>query len=384
MTAEATFCGIYSEIASSSRKMTRFSTLLVSLLSFVLACTGQTEPIEIVKNDTSNHQYKDFIVENDSLWALTTDGKLLLIDLNTGDTLPDLVQSNQPILVLTKDRQGNIIVGDKNRSIKKYENRTNSWTILFKYSNNLLGIAFDSKNNYYLITNRGIFDIRQQKTYYPDSSLNYQIRHETGWSHDPVYITDKNDNIWIGFGYGEWGGDLFIFNTKDKKFTAPRLKDFEITLNPIKSIFESPDNVFVTSGLMHFSTSGSIVRFDKFRSQVIFKSDSYRKFPDNSTNHEMAYGEYIGPGAYNPEDSCIYFYSQNGIFKGNPARDLSKIENWTKVLQPKLRWSNGQPDAAGSPMNVLKLQFVSPGKLVFVSQYDGIGIFNGKSLIMAR
>ncbi|MNL74322.1 hypothetical protein D3C87_1999410 [compost metagenome] len=54
------------------------------------------------------------------------------------------------------------------------------------------------------------------------------------------------------------------------------------------------------------------------------------------------------------------------------------------MVDPKLHWSYGQPDAIGSPMNVLKLKFITPDKLIFVSQNDGIGIYNGKTLIMTR
>lgn len=98
----------------------------------------------------------------------------------------------------------------------------------------------------------------------------------------------------------------------------------------------------------------------------------------------MTEGEYIGPGTYNQADSCIYFYSQNGIFKGNPSKGLGRIQQWDKVLSPKLHWSNGQPDVVGSPINVTKLQFVTPDKLVFISPLDGIGIYDGKTLVMIR
>jgi hypothetical protein len=136
-----------------------------------------------------------------------------------------------------------------------------------------LAIAFDSKNNYYLITNKGVFDNSTKNYFYPDSSLNFQRKKGTDWFKDPVLLTDKNDNIWIGFGYGEWGGELFIFNPTDRKFIIPNLKGFPITLNPIKSIFEGKENVFVTSGLMHFvirevlssSTTSSQASFLKMR-----------------------------------------------------------------------------------------------------------------------
>lgn len=53
-------------------------------------------------------------------------------------------------------------------------------------------------------------------------------------------------------------------------------------------------------------------------------------------------------------------------------------------MQPKLHWKSGQPDAVGSPMNVLKLQVLDDGKIIFVSQNDGVGIYDGKTLTMIQ
>jgi hypothetical protein len=364
--------------------MTRLFILLFTSLNFTTACNRPTETVEIKEKRNSNYQYKDFIIADDKIWALTTNGKIIVFDANSGEPINNNVNNDSQILILTKDKEGNIIIADKNNWIKKLNKDTNAWVTISKYSNTLLGITFNSKNNLYQITNKGIFDATSKKYYYSDSSQNSQIRHVGGWFREPVYLMDKNDNIWIGFGYGEWGGELFIFNTIDKKFITPNLNEFPITLNPIKSIFESNNNVYVTSGLMHFSTSGSIAKFDSFKSKLVFESEEHKKLPDDSTNTEIVDGEYIGPGAFNSGDNCIYFYSQNGIFKGNPNTNLTQIENWKNVFKPKLHWSNGQPDAVGSPMNVLKLQFLASNKLIFLSENDGIGIYDGKTLAMTQ
>jgi hypothetical protein len=35
-------------------------------------------------------------------------------------------------------------------------------------------------------------------------------------------------------------------------------------------------------------------------------------------------------------------------------------------------------------MNVLKLRFINSDRLIFVTQYDGIGIYDGETLIMTK
>jgi hypothetical protein len=98
----------------------------------------------------------------------------------------------------------------------------------------------------------------------------------------------------------------------------------------------------------------------------------------------MLDGEYIGPAAFNEADKCVYFYCQYGIYKGDPATDLSVIANWKKVIAPKLHWKYGQPDAVGSPMNVLKMAFAPNGKLYLITQNDGIGVYDGAKFALLQ
>lgn len=361
--------------------MLRQTLLVLYLLFFPIVCNGQTKIID-VRGKNSNNQYQDVAYDGERIWALTTDGELVLFNAINGISTLAKVKNDSPIIAIADDKEGNIIIGDKSNAIKKYDKQSQTWRTLFRFENTLLAIASDSKNNYYPITDKGIFDHSTKKYFYPDNSLNLQKKKGTDWFESPQLLTDKNDNIWIGFEYGEWGGELFIFNTIDRKFIVPSLNDFEIMRSPIKSIFQSQESVFVTSGLMHFSTHSSVVKFDNFQASLVFSSEARQAGVTNSTKNEMFRAEYIGPGVYNDQDNCIYFYSQNGIFKGNPKNDLSKIEYWTKVLQPKLHWSKGQTNAVGTPMNVLKLRFIDSERLIFVSQNDGIGIYDGKTLTM--
>jgi hypothetical protein len=71
----------------------------------------------------------------------------------------------------------------------------------------------------------------------------------------------------------------------------------------------------------------------------MFWNNSY-EFPGNIYNKEELY---LGPSIYNSSDSCIYFYCQFGIFKGNIKKDLRKLENWDHVLETKFMWYYGMP-----------------------------------------
>ena len=114
--------------------------------------------------------------------------------------------------------------------------------------------------------------------YPPNKSLNKQFDYKGKWFATPCFHMDKNDNIWIGFDYGEWGGDLAIFNTTLQKYEIPKINDFSIELSPVTSFFEDSTSVYISGGLSHMmSSSGLIAKFSDLNSNVIFKSESYWK-----------------------------------------------------------------------------------------------------------
>jgi len=91
-------------------------------------------------------------------------------------------------------------------------------------------------------------------------------------------------------------------------------------------------------------------------------------------------GHRIGPSAYNPTNNCLYFYSQFGIFNAKLGTNLADIKKWQKVFEPKLLWTSGSRYAAGPAMNVLKMQFTTGGTLLFLTEHNGLGVFNGKTV----
>ncbi|TRZ43122.1 hypothetical protein [Robertkochia solimangrovi] len=329
--------------------------------------------------------HNNFVITDKYICSLNDNGKLNFFDLENGSSIEKEINSNQDISILTTDVEKNIVVLDKQNQIKRYNYLKNTWTILSKSKNVVTGIVFNSKNKCYLITNKGIEDAENQKICFSKKSLNHQINYQTEWGKPYCYYIDKDDRIWLGFGYGEWGGNLFIFNTISKNFEVPDLGNFRIELWPIKSFFEDESSVYLSSGLQHMMNSGIIIRFDNLKAYSVLESDSHWSKPtEKDRTKTWVSAEYIGPATYSKHNNSIYFYSQNGIFKGDKSTDLSKIENWKIILQPKLNWKYGQPDAVGSPMNVLKLEVLNENKIIFLSQNDGIGFYDNKELKMIK
>ncbi|MDO3624611.1 hypothetical protein [Mucilaginibacter sp. BT774] len=348
--------------------MRLFFTLFISLF-FLSSCKGQ--PNESVK------QYVDAVVTGKNLWGLTTGGKIKIFDLNTNLSLGKNTNNLQDIVAIAKDHNGNIVVADSFHQIKAVDTVTLKLKRIARCDTDIFAVVFDSHNNCYSITAGGIIDIYHDHKYLPRFSLNKSVKYLPGKIGKPyTYFIDKDDNIWMGYGYGEWGGDLYVFSTKRKEFIQLTDGFFKDGIEPVKSIFEGNSNVYISTGLMHMLLSGSIIKVNDFKGDNIFVSSSYFHEADGKS-HRNPDPQYIGPATFNPVDGCIYFYSQNSIYKGDPNKNLSTIGDWQKVVQLKLNWASGQHDAVGSPMNVLKMQFIGKNVLMIVTQNDGIGIYDG-------
>lgn len=305
------------------------------------------------------------------IWVING-GRLHKYDKATGERLEKNSGSAISYFLMTKDRKGNLVFSGSNHDVWRRHEQTNTSETLARFHGRPLGMVLDSQDNIYFITDKGIEDARSGEVYFSNISLNNQIRIRDNWGNPYCYYIDRQDRIWLGFGYGEWGGNLFIFDTVSKTFLTPDLNDFRITLWPIKSFFEDNGAVYASAGLQHLMmTNGIIIKFDNLKASVLLESDEKMK------DGVMESGEYIGPAAFSPADSSVWFYSQHGVFKGNKNKDLSKLVNWQLVFKPQLNWQYGQPDAVGSPMNVTRLIPIDRTRFVLLSVNDGAVYYDG-------
>jgi hypothetical protein len=333
-----------------------------------------------------NAQTIDIAIASKKIYALTKKGNIRVFTKSDLKVINTKIINSSKIVSIAIDRKENLIIADEKNEIKRYDEVKDSWKIISKNINQLSSIVFDTNNHCFAITNEGIKDLETHKIYISNKSLNTQIHYNGKWGVPYCCYIDKIDRIWLGFGYGEWGGNIIIFDTKNKKFLTPDTGAFKIELLPIKSFFEDKSSIYFSSGLNHMGVSGAIVRFDDLKASTIIQDESYdTKYTvvGNDTIKSRD-ADYIGPATFNFFNNSIYFYSQNGILKGEKTKDLSKIENWDLVIKPELTWISGQPDAVGSPMNVLKLMILDEKRFIFLSQNNGIGYYDGTNITMIQ
>ena len=192
-------------------------------------------------------------------------------------------------------------------------------------------------------------------------------------------FTDSRDRIWMTSSFGEFGGSVQIFDMQKKE---PLNVKFNINMGLLfpKSVFNDDEgNIYITSGLQHFMNSGAIYKVDHNDSVTkIYDSEDYR----DTTKRQLYAGIFVGPGAFNKTNSSLYFATTQGFYKA--AVPVSgKLQDPQVIFNPSLHWGN-EPLAIGVSMAVKKMEFIQSGKLLFMTSYDGFGIFDNHQLIFLK
>jgi hypothetical protein len=336
-------------------------------------------------------RYSDFAVDGGQVWLLTRSGTIFQADLSTGRTIQPVAGPGGRVMAMVKAPAGDLLVGDSVGNIYRLDQARQRWMPAGHCRRQLTGLVVNSQQLLFALTPTGIVDLAHGTVYFPPESLflNNQVHNKTRWFAHPTYFLDRQDRLWIGFDHGEWGGDLFVFDTQTRQFLRPALANYAINMNPVQSFTEANQTVFMTTGVAHISLIHStIVRFDSALTvSTLFASENRwkrvyapsiglvdRPATRSDSVRILTGGHYIGPMAHNAADSCLYFYSQLGLFKGNLHADLSKETNWQFVLKPTFSWTGGRANAVGSPMNVTKMRVSPTGLLLLLTEQEGLGI----------
>lgn len=312
--------------------------------------------------------YRDLIIVKNHVWGLTKGGS---IKVYKSDGQEVKVASASGVSAELITNAGNDVVVQTGAKIQQWSSTDSTWRVIGNLRSSAFALVVNSKHHVFAITDKGVLDVAANKILLPASSPNDQLTKFTSLRKPATCFLDSQDNIWLGFGYGEWGGNVFTYDTQHHRFIDLKFNDFQISLHPIKSFFQLKASVGASSGLQHMMNSGALAEFNNFSARTLYDTWAAR-----DTSIPVPY---IGPAVYEPETDLIYFYSNLGVFEGKYSADLSRLTNWKKIFEPKLHWQNGQPDAVGSPMNVLKMLSLGNGKLVLLTQNDGLGLWDGKT-----
>jgi hypothetical protein len=348
----------------------KISILLALLFSWQFA-VGQARPrsarrVTAVRKPAVR---QDFVIVQNTIWTLDKKGNLLAFG-SDGVALPQRIHLASSGVSLHAT-SGDSILAHAGGKVMVIDTKTLSSQVVASLPDSVPLLARDKHQRLWAAGNKGLVLVATGQAYVPDSTQNGYYK----WLPQPAAsLLDTSGRLWVGFGMGEWGGNLHIFNTETQRFEYADFRKSEACLAPVKSFCQVADQVYMSCGVMHFLTFGCITRFDAGQPKPVLISSYEKNYRTVAGQHA---GEYLGPVTY--ANNALYYYSQNGIFRGELGGDLSKVDAWKLVFKPRLHWTLGQHDAIGSPINVQKMAFTSDGKLVLLALNDGIGIWDGST-----
>lgn len=261
----------------------------------------------------------------------------------------------------------------------------------------LIYTFFNSHSNCFLLTNDGIIDPSTDEKWFPRKLDNFIREYDYyDWGHCGIIrFLDHNDNIWINADFGEFGSELFIFNTISRKFIHPDTRPFFV---PVMSFCQNKQEVFFSGGMygggitkwVQSNDTGSV----SIKGSVIYDTENN---PRDTASIDV-FGKF-GYIAFRPLDSSIYMSCESGLYKVKIGADKSSIVKWTKVknfiLNPidrvastyRSTWDDktgreiNVPLDKGSPILHGKIEFAANGKLVIFDYNNGLFLFDGNRLL---
>jgi len=116
-------------------------------------------------------QYKDIIVSNNIVWALTSNGDIKSFNVQNGKQINKDIFADTDIVLITKNKAGNLIIANKRKQIKKYDQDKNTWEVIGQYDTEPFGILVNSKGSCFSITEKGIENLATRKFYFNTKSI---------------------------------------------------------------------------------------------------------------------------------------------------------------------------------------------------------------------
>ncbi len=401
--------------------MKKIFYILFLNICFSYGQSFEKDSIPVIEIKAFSSDYKDFVVVNRTVYAITKGDSLVSFDLKNDKIR--YIENN--VVALSKTSKGNLILAKKDglifRGISKNQHKIDFT------EGKIFKIIIDKNDNPIIISNKSIYYKKQHYLPQMKSSMYGMFGGNKKGKKQlvpvDVLFLDSNERIWFGYDAGEWGGDICFFDLNTKKFhegeslrslyydkyeswpknQSDLLKEFpdkikikgndtiiafphEFDLSNIKGITEDRNgNIYTATSLMHIMLNGNIIKFIKvekdyykaFEMQNILE---HKIFPNETINFEnwlTDIEEYLGLIQYNTFDEFVYYYTNNGFFK-----IIEKDNTVSKefIFRPWITWTYGMPHSVGYQMNVIKMEFISKQELVFLTSNNGIGCFDGEKV----
>ncbi|MDO6433295.1 hypothetical protein Q4E93_21975 [Flavitalea sp. BT771] len=360
------------------------NTALYIILLIFFKANAQPDTAQIAHVNKTNESYLSFVTCENKAFVTTKNGKIVVWDLTLQDTIHFAPHDTSDwFTCLALDRQNQVYAGTSRGEVYRINTSSLTPTLVLNSKYFVFAICFNSNNKMLLAVKYAIYDPYKRKSWsgFTSHASGLIYSRQKFFSAPQFDFHDSKDRWWLCASHGEFGGDVQIFDTKNEKIYDKKIESIVFPNLTPKSVFEDTSgNVYITSGLQHFMNFGEIYRIGNDDvAKKIFDSDVYAKEEKES---DSVGGLFIGPGVYNKFDGNIYLYTSNGIYRAMMFSDGS-IKKLEPILNPSLHWSR-EPLAIGVGMAVHQMAVTSDNKLIFLTENDGLGIYDWKRLTLLR
>jgi hypothetical protein len=340
---------------------------------------GISNPQLEYKRFANLNRVTHFVIENKCfLWGITAAGDVVKWNLQNEKPLSHpLERLQRRATAIMFDRRGNLVLGFEDGSISRFNADARKLEPLpAKAKGEIQFLLTDSGNNYWAITPQGIFNAAGKVIHSPNESAFAYNNEWPDLSCEPISACmDSQDKIWVGFNKGEFGGDLYCFDTQKKvfiDFTFCNIDEYEKYKMgpPFQSIFANDQgDIYMTTGSDHLMPGhGRLYQFSGTEGKLVFNWSEQPMVRVKGWDME----EYVGPGFYNSQTKKIYYYSDRGFFRQKGTG--KNIEGWELVIKPEMFWTGGGFQV-GPAMNIIQFDFIDGEDFVFTAMLDGVGIY---------
>lgn len=292
----------------------------ILILIFLISC----QPTNFSIVESKHENYNNIRTIDGELFALGTDKTLVKLDFENKEII-DLLTGVECF----DSYFGELVYADTSGQVNTFNLKTKRTKNLTIQEDQIIHItSLDSA--IYLLTKTKLLNLLTGMECSLRDSPRYNYHFSLGYRPEPYVVeSDDSGNIWMGYNYGEFGGELLVFNTRKNQFDSLISNDFAPGAYGIESIVPAKSRTLITFGEGHSLHNGMMEIIGRTAEIRLLQLDSLVEVQiENDVVLKLNDRTEIGPATYDPKLNQVYFYSEGRIMMNELSEDISNLENW--------------------------------------------------------
>lgn len=363
--------------------------VLAIILIIILALAPYTGSAQGNLTKDTIVQYKDILWNEQTLYAVGSDGKLSGWDLNNHIKKRLDIDPSLHITSINQDRTGSIFLGTNDGRLFRMDSHTHKLTLqhAIKKKTPILHILSNSANELFLILPESVYHPGSKRYWKKFTQYNPQINHTKKFlffkkktnkyfAFPQHAIIDSADVIWMSNQSGASGGELQRFDTKKTEPIEFPVSGLSLSVVVPNHLYcDAAGNVYISSGFTTGKIKGSLHQIKNSRAKLKLESRNFKsEYPKGIAIYSIVMDE---------KSSYIYIASNYGIHKSQ-MQQSGRIYNLETIFHFDDTWLREVETSNNEEIVVQQLILTNDGKLIILTKNNGIGIYHQGKLEILR